>query len=106
MVGNAITRESGSYDYCADDFNTTTGNNSASDPCATTQCESLGVDIAITLSLMVGVIMVRCVCVFEILGGGVRVVGRACVCRSVVRLPISYLPPLLVMITYGEGGAT
>ena len=62
MVGNAVTRISSTNSVCDDSGNSTSGNSSTStnsDPCFQTGCESLAVDIAVTLSFLVGVLMVR-----------------------------------------------
>jgi MFS superfamily sulfate permease-like transporter len=71
MVGNAVTRLSSASSVCDDSGNsTTTGNTSSnasssatsqeeSDPCFQNSCETLAVDVAVTLSFLVGVIMVK-----------------------------------------------
>ena len=71
MVGNAVTRLSSASSVCDDSGNsTTTGNTSnnasssatsqeESDPCFQNSCETLAVDVAVTLSFLVGVIMVK-----------------------------------------------
>ena len=46
-------------EYCSDGTNSTAENNST-DPCFLTACEKDRVDIAISLSLLVGIIMVSC----------------------------------------------
>ena len=68
MVGTAVTRITSTYDYCNEEdfgsgsgFNvtmTTTIASNISDPCAHTQCNTLRADIAISLSLLVGILMV------------------------------------------------
>ena len=72
MVGNAVTRLSSASSVCDDSGNsTTTGNTSSnasssatssreeSDPCFQNGCETLAVDVAVTLSFLVGIIMVK-----------------------------------------------
>lgn len=60
MVGNAVTRVSSAAAVCAD--NSTVIDNatrSSSDPCFLDECVVLAVDIAVTLSFLVGILMVR-----------------------------------------------
>ena len=71
MVGNAVTRISSASSVCSDDsVNSTIANTSRnastsgpsqeeSDPCFQSGCETLAVDVAVTLSFLVGIIMVR-----------------------------------------------
>ena len=59
MVGNAVTRLTSANDFC--NLNGTESTNSSSDPCYLNQCETFRVDIAVTLSFLVGILMVRIV---------------------------------------------
>ena len=61
MVGNAVTRISSEDAVCEDTGNSTAQNSSSTsgDPCYQSECEDLAVDIAVTLSFLVGIIMVR-----------------------------------------------
>ena len=59
MAGNAITRLTADKDYCDEDTNSTSVMiNNNTDPCFLTRCETDRVDIAISLSLLVGIMMV------------------------------------------------
>ena len=57
MVGNAVTRLTSAEDFC--NLNGTESTNSSSDPCHLSQCTTFRVDIAVTLSFLVGILMVR-----------------------------------------------
>lgn len=57
MVGNAVTRLTSVEDFC--NLNETESTNSSSDPCYQSQCVTFTVDIAVTLSFLVGILMVR-----------------------------------------------
>ena len=69
MAGNAITRLTHGVSYCSDDNSTVNASNTSdmisdqlnmtADPCLDSQCDALKVDIAIALSLLVGILMVR-----------------------------------------------
>lgn len=65
MVGNAVTRVSSADTVCdgADNStvidNTTREVESSTDPCFQDECEVLAVDIAVTLSFLVGILMVQ-----------------------------------------------
>ena len=73
MVGNAVTRISAASSVCDDSSfsNSTTASNSSSntsssavgqeesDPCFQDGCEVLAVDVAVTLSFLVGILMVK-----------------------------------------------
>ena len=69
MVGTAVTRLTSAADFCQPDnmssgsgfsnvtMATTTAAN-LSDPCAQSQCDELRAEIAVSLSLLVGILMV------------------------------------------------
>ena len=69
MVGTAVTRLTSAADFCQQDdmgsgsgfsnvtMTTTTAAN-LSDPCAQSQCDELRAEIAVSLSLLVGILMV------------------------------------------------
>ncbi len=61
MVGNAITRLTNDLPECMTNSTLMEGimDNSTDDPCALSDCDSLRVEIAVTISLMVGILMVR-----------------------------------------------
>ena len=60
MVGNAVTRISSGDVVCESTDNSTnsTSAESSGDPCHQSGCEVLAVDIAVTLSFLVGILMV------------------------------------------------
>ena len=64
MVGNAVTRISSVESVCDSTNNSTDTDNStrqevSTDPCYQDGCEILAVDIAVTLSFLVGILMVN-----------------------------------------------
>ena len=59
MVGNAITRLTNDLPECNSTLVEGMMDNSTDDPCALSDCDSLRVEIAVTISLMVGILMVR-----------------------------------------------
>ena len=63
MTGDAITRLTHELEIC--NFNSTNETEDvlfdSSDPCAHPECEQMQVDIAVTLSVLVGILMVSCV---------------------------------------------
>ena len=70
MVGTAVTRLTSAADFCQQDdmgsgsgfSNVTVATTTAanlSDPCAQSQCDELRAEIAVSLSLLVGILMVR-----------------------------------------------
>ncbi|XP_064398689.1 prestin-like [Halichondria panicea] len=60
MVGNAITRLTNDLPECMTNSTLMEGmmDNSTDDPCALSDCDSLRVEIAVTISLMVGILMI------------------------------------------------
>lgn len=60
MVGNAVTRISSQDAVCETAENSTNATSAevSGDPCYQTGCEVLAVDIAVTLSFLVGTLMV------------------------------------------------
>ena len=69
MVGTAVTRLTSAADFCRpDDIESgsgytnvtmaTTAAANLSDPCAQSQCDDLRAEIAVSLSLLVGILMV------------------------------------------------
>jgi hypothetical protein len=73
MTGDAITRITHELEIC----NLNTTNETAdvllesSDPCGHPKYEQMQVDIAVTLSVLVGILMVSSVCMYVcVLGGG------------------------------------
>ena len=68
MVGNAVTRISSTDTVCDstnNSTNTSLNTTSTSDQCYQNECEILAVDIAVTLSFLVGIIMVIICCSSE-----------------------------------------
>ena len=59
MTGNAITRITHGLDVCSVDETNVTSSNHTDDPCYQSDCEQVQVSIAVTLSLLVGILMVR-----------------------------------------------
>ena len=59
MTGDAITRLTHELEICS--FNTTNETEEVLlDPCGHPECEQMQVDIAVTLSVLVGILMVSC----------------------------------------------
>ena len=64
MTAHSVNRVGAQYPDCNDDFNNTSMNMTGDDDdCYLSSCNLLRVDIAITLSFLVGLIMV-CECVY------------------------------------------
>ena len=58
MVGNAVTRLTSHIPECSGNSTLINPNETAADPCLLSECVTMRVEIAVTLSLMVGILMV------------------------------------------------
>ena len=59
MTGNTITQITQGLDICSVNVTSVMSANGTDDPCYHSDCEQMQVSIAVTLSLLVGLIMVR-----------------------------------------------